>query len=365
MSRPSLSPSPTRRRHALIAAPILLLAAAACADGGVPDAESREPELPRVRAAAVQTGAVQDPVRAAGTFAPAREVTLAFRVGGVVDAVEVDAGDGVAAGRLLARLDLQEIDAAVARAESAWEKASRDRERAERLYADSVVSLSAVQDARTAARVAEADLSTARFNRRHAEIRAPAAGDILERLAEPGESVAPGTAILRFGSRSAPGLVRVALADRDRVRVRVGDTATVRFDALPDREIPGRVTRVGAAASPATGTWEVEVTLEPVAAPGPGPVPGMVGEVLLFPAGTVSAALIPVEALVEADGQEGVVYALESGGDGPARAVRRELRLGALHGDRVAVLAGLDGVTSVVTGGGAWLADGAPVEVVR
>ncbi|MGH7545659.1 MAG: efflux RND transporter periplasmic adaptor subunit, partial [Gemmatimonadota bacterium] len=182
----------------VVAAGVTVVAAGGSA-GASQEARNGSP-LP-VRAAPVVEAEVSPPIVATGTLGPKEEIALSFKVGGVIERIAVDAGETVRAGATLAALDLREIGAAVARAQSAAEKAERDLARAGRLYADSVVTLAQLQDAETAAEVARADLEAARFNRRYAVITAPAAGVILRRSAEPGETVAPGATVLVLGSR--------------------------------------------------------------------------------------------------------------------------------------------------------------------
>jgi multidrug efflux pump subunit AcrA (membrane-fusion protein) len=139
--------------------------------------------------------------------------------------------------------------------------------------------------------------------------------------------------------------------------VRGGDPAVALFDALPGREVAGRVSRIGAAADPATGTYEVEIEL----AESRSLAAGLVGRVEIRPFRGATASLIPIEAVLEADGNDATVYALTSDG---RRAQRRRVRVGYLHDGKVAVADGLDGVTRVVTDGAAYLDDGSPVRVV-
>lgn len=338
-------------------------ALAACGDGAAQDT----PDAPvPVRTAPVERGGLATTVSAPATYGPAEEISLAFKVGGVVARVAVEAGDRVEAGALMAALELDEIEAGVNQARAGAEKARRDLARAERLYRDSVAPLVALEDARTAAEVAEAELERARYNRRHAEIRAPGAGVVLERRVEGGETVGAGTPLLVLGTEGRPGVVRLGLPDRDRVRVGVDDPAVVTFDALPGRSYTGRVSRVGAAASPRTGTWEVEVALDDAE----GLVPGLVGRVEIRGSGGTGdgaeVALVPVEAILEAGDAEGAIFVLEDASDGEVSiARRRPVRIGALRDGRIAVLGGLEGVDQVVTAGAAWLDDGQRVRVVR
>jgi RND family efflux transporter MFP subunit len=335
--------------------PFLVAAAAAvacsgAAGGTLPASDTAA----RVRVASVTREAITPPVVATGMVGPKEEIALSFKIGGVISRVLVDAGASVAAGDTLAALDLSEIDAAVARAQSAADKAERDAARAKRLYADSVVSLSQLQDAETGATVASADLQTARFNRRHAVIVAPAAGVVLQRQKEPGELAAPGAPVLVFGSAARGAVLRVGLADRDVVRVQKGDPAVVRFDALPGRELAGQISEIAAAAEPMTGTYRVEVQL-PAAS---GLASGLVGSVEIRPRAARPVILMPVEALLEADGSRGAVFVFSDG-----RADRREITIAFLAGDKVAVAAGLDDQSLVISDGAAYLDDGAAVTV--
>jgi membrane fusion protein, multidrug efflux system len=335
---------------------VLSIAIAGCARGRAAAPDAREKTLVAVRVGRLAFELVTRPVTATGTLGPKEEVPLSFKVGGVIAQMRVDEGQSVRAGDTLALLDLSEIDAAVVRARSAAEKAERDLTRAQRLYGDSVATLEQAQNAETGRDVARAELETATFNRRYAIIVAPASGVILKRSAEPGELVQAGVPILKLGSHARGVVVRAGLADRDVVRVRLGDRAVVRFDAFPDRAFEGTVTELAGASDPMTGTYDVEVTI-----PGGSRLAsGLVGQVEIRPAATNPVALIPIESLLEADGSHATVFAVSADG---RRAERRSVTIAFLAGDRVAVTSGLEGVTTVVTDGAAYLDDGATLRI--
>jgi RND family efflux transporter MFP subunit len=340
-------------RLALVA--VLSLIAAACTRGNAESSRSATTPV-SVRVAPVAIEAVARPVIATGTLGPKEEVSLSFKVGGVIGRVLVDEGQIVRLGDTLAVLDLSEIDAAVSRARSAAEKAERDLARAQRLYADSVATLEQTQNAQTGRDVAAAELAAAQFNRRYAVILAPSAGVILRRSAEPGELVTSGFTVLTLGSRSRGTVVRVALADRDVVRVRLGDRAEVKFDALPDRVLEGKVSEIAAAADPMTGTYRVEIAVSGATTL----ASGLVGQVEIHPGAPSPLPLVPIEAVLEADGSRAAVFALS--GDGK-RAERRLVTIAFRSGDRVAIAAGLEGVRAVITDGAAYLDDGSAVRV--
>jgi RND family efflux transporter MFP subunit len=156
-------------------------------------------------------------------------------------------------------------------------------------------------------------------------------------------------------------VVRTSLADRDVVRIDVGDPASVSFDAFPGRRFAGRVTRVGSSADPLTGTFEIEVEVAP---DGARFARGLVAKVSLpigDGTGPAGQTVVPVSAIVEADGDSATVYVLDTA-QGVAR--RKQVTVGAIVGERVIVVAGLVEGEQVITDGAAWLTDGRPVRVV-
>jgi multidrug efflux system membrane fusion protein len=334
------------------------LALASCGGSAAQEIGNGGPAAPiLVRVAPVTDTMVARPIIAAGTLVPKDEIALGFRTGGVIARIAVDAGDRVRAGQTLASLDLREINAALSKARSNAAKAERDLARARRLYADSVVALAQYQDAETVAEQAQADLEAAAYNRRYSVIVAPSHGTILRRSAEPGENISAGAAVLVLGSGSRGNVVQAGLADRDAVVVRIGDPAVARFDALPGKAFQGRITQIAAAADPGTGTYAVEVAVPDAAAL----AAGLVGTIEIRPRQGARTSLVPIEAILEADGVEATLYALSADGD---QAERRRVTVDFIDGSLVAVADGLEGASAVVTDGAAYLDDGSAVRVV-
>ena len=311
-----------------------------------------------VRTAEVTQGVRALPISTSGRLAPKKQIQLSFKTGGLINKFYVDEGSRVKAGQLLARLDMSEIDAQVQQAQSAFDKADRDVARMEALYQDSVATLEQLQNTQTAREVAGSGLSIARFNRQYSEIRAPASGRVLRRLAEVNELVSTGEAVLVFGAAQG-WVVRVGLADRDVVKLTLGDTATLHFDAYPDQPFEGWVSEIAEAADPMNGTFEVEVSVNDDA----GLLKtGFIARVDMFPSDTRALHFIPIAALVEGDGRDGVVYAVA-----PESEVARRvpIRIADILDDEVAVSAGLDSVATVITEGAPYLTDGARIQVVE
>jgi RND family efflux transporter MFP subunit len=341
---------------ALVAVAVL----AGCGGGASSPGAPVQQEAAPVRTSPVQMVTIAREIRAVGILAPRDEIRLAFKVGGVLDRVDVDAGDRVRAGQVLAVLKRVEIDATVSQAAEAVEKARRDLERARQLRVDEVATEEQVQDLTTAYSVARSNLQAAEFNARFARIEAPADGVVLQRLAKADELVQGGQTVLVIGSTDAGWVVRAALADRDVVRANIGDTAIVTFDAFPGREFAGRVARVASSADPQTGTFEAEIDVAPGGARFARGLVAKVALTLAALAGDTEQAVVPLTAIVEANGASATVYVHDAGA-GVAR--RRQVTVGSIEGERVVVVAGLAAGEQVITDGAAWLTDGRAVRV--
>lgn len=313
--------------------------------------------------AAAPSGAIS----VTGTLAGKEEVSLAFKIGGVIARMLVDPGQTVRTGQVLAELRPTEIAAQVANAQEGRRKAERDLARVTRLYADSVATLEQLQDARTALDVAGNTARIAQFNADYAVIRAPGDGIVLSRSAEAGQVVEPGRPVLSVRRNGRGLVVRVGVSERDAVRMRVGDPAVVTFDAMPGRTFAARVTQRAAAATPGTGDYGLEIALADGAAGLPS---GLVAHVTLRPASALAAGarpgqvLVPIDALVDADADSAAVFVLRADGESVTRTpVKLTDVAEALHTALVPVVSGLTGSERVVVAGLSRLVDGSRVRV--
>ena len=249
----------------------------------------------------------QEPIAilSSGVISSETEMNLSFKTGGIVLSVLVNEGQKVNKGQLLAQLDMAEIDAQLTQARNSFEKAKRDLERTQNLYRDTVATLEQRQDAATAFEIARANLDIAEFNHRYSKIKAPVKGKVLKKMTDPSELVSAGQPIFLLGTSGKKGaqVINIGLPDKDVVKVQPGDSAQITFDAFPQRTYRAEVTEIAEAANPATGTFEVELTLADQYYPEL--KNGFVGKVKLFPSDNTDGYIrIPMTALVEAEGKE-------------------------------------------------------------
>jgi RND family efflux transporter MFP subunit len=327
---------------------------AGCGDAG--DQAAAKSAAP-VRVATVETASPAESLHAVGIVAPADEVRLAFKTGGMIRAINVEQGDHVRRGQLLATLADDEVAAAVAQAQAMADKAARDLERGRALLADEVATREEVEDLTTARSVADAALRSALFNARHARIEAPGDGVVLRRLAEADELVGAGQPVLIVGDTGGGWIVRAALTDRDIVRVRSGAMAVVTLDAFPGKRFTATVAEISAAADPQTGTYEMKLAVDPQ---GEHFVQGLVAKVVIAGEEAAAVPVVPVTALLEADGHAALVFVVADG----QVARRVAVQTGRLLGERIEIVAGLAPGDRVVTEGAAWLNDNDAVRVL-
>ena len=353
---PIISTTQSRKSAALTAAAgfAALLLVAGCATNAQPPSEI---DTTPVRLVQVETSRNALPIEAVGALEPSSTARLSFKVGGPIARITADAGDRVRRGQLLAVLATDEIDAAVAQAGAALEKARRDAERMDRLLRDSVVTLAQFQDAQTALSLAESAFSSATFNRSYAQIVAPANGRVLRRHAEPGELVQPGSTVLEVGYEG-DWVVNISITDRDVVRLQTGNAVAIEFDALPGKTFDGNVTRVGEAANPRTGAFDVEISIEK---PDARLRSGFIARAAITPADAEELTLVPAEALVRAEGRIGRVFVYNAASETVSE---RSVTIAGMTNDRLAISSGLTSGDRVVTDGAPYLTDGTSVTVV-
>lgn len=340
----------TPARTALLAFAMLV---AACS----PAPEVNVPAPTPVRVAPVAVGPARAPLETTAVIAARDELRLSFKTGGLVERVAVREGDVVKQGQLLARLDATEIAAQLEQARQLADKADRDLARGEALQADEVIPLEQLQNLRTQAQVARAQLSAARFNQQQLTIVAPGDGVVLRRLVEERELAAPGQVVLVLGSAESGFVARFAVADRHVLQLQRDDVVSLQLDAWPDEPFQARIAQIAGAADPASGLFQVEARITGTSR---ALATGLVGRIRIAPpASAGSLPHVPIGAVLEGDGENAVVYIADG-----QTARRRAVKVAFIAPDSVAIREGLAVGEVIVITGAHYLEDGGPIAVV-
>src|ERR1700722_20277853 len=204
-----------------------------------------------------------------GDFVARRQATVASKITARMVELDIEEGDHVKAGQIIAKLDDTNIRAALeqSRAQLAFAKAGlaetqvnlanarRDYDRQESLIAGHFVSQAALDNSRTTMDALVAQLSTQRSNIEVAErgmdvaernlddtiIRAPFTGIVTVKAAQPGEMVSPisaGGGFTRTGIGTIVDMdsleIQVDVNENFINRVRAAQQATAKLNAYPD-----------------------------------------------------------------------------------------------------------------------------------
>ena len=340
----------------LLLLPLVLLAAcggeAPSAEAGEAGAKPAERAV-QVRVLALEPREVVDRASQPADQVAVRRAVLAAQVGGAVEAVEVELGQAVARGRLLAKIDERSLAQQVAEAEAWLRQARLQHERAQNLFERRAVTKANLLDAVTNRDVAEARLATARLQLDKAHVRAPWPGRVAERRIEVGDFVAPGAPLFELVDSSRLK-VRAPARSADVPFLAVGREVEVTVDAYPGESFPARIERLGAELEASSRTLAVEAE---IANPDGRLKPGMLARLELPRRRIAGALVVPQAAVVDLEGSK-AVFVVENG-----RAARRRVELGPVVGEEV-VVEGLAAGDRVIVEGLHAVSEGQLVEEV-
>ncbi len=261
-----------------------------------------------VKVSSLSSEDVSNSVVATGLISTEDQANYSFKIGGVISKIYVDEGQFFRKGQLLAILNTTEIAAGVAQADLNVAKAQRDFNRANNLYKDSVFSLEQLQNTRTSLEVAQKSRQTTAFNERYAKIYAVSDGFVAKKIANEGEIVSGGMPVFLTNStqKSNSYLLKVGVTDREWAAIKVGQSAKATLDGYPDHKFEATVFRKLQAADREIGSFQIELKLKLDQVI---PAVGMFGKAEIKTDQIEKSVVIPYNALVEADGEQGFIFA--------------------------------------------------------
>lgn len=325
-----------------------------------------------VRAVKVARQRVTEKINYTATLEAWRKITITPEAGGKIARINVQEGDRVAAGQLLAemdtesiRLQLKQAEAGQAVAQAAEADARRNKERLDRLFSENAVSAQqreqvqlAYESAAAQLEQARAAVNLARYTLDQSLMKAPFAGIIASKNAEVGDVINP---MMGGSYGSAAGVLTlvdygriklvVEVSQGDIGRIRKGQPARLTVGYAPGRVFQGEVTVVNLAADPATRKFGLEVRVDN---PDLTLRPGTFGNLVLEVESHENALAVPQKAVLD----NAYVYVVEGG-----KAVRKAVTLGLENTTAVEVLSGLAEGDLVIVEGNYGLEEGTAVEI--
>ncbi|GMU24275.1 MAG: hypothetical protein AMXMBFR13_43500 [Phycisphaerae bacterium] len=355
--------------------------------------------LNRPKAAVVRTAVVEERrggqertlLNASGYVTARREATVSSKVTGKVVEVLVEEGMKVEADQVLARLDSSNVEKSLRLAEAQLEsarkalgetkanltQAEREVRRIERLLRERAagqVELDRTEtEAKSLAARLERQLAEIAVNEREVAlwrqqlddtiIRAPFAGVVTTKNAQPGEMISP----MSVGGFTRTGIctivdmssleIEVDVSESYINRVQAGQPVEATLDSYPNWAIPAKVIAIIPTADRQKATVKVRVGFEQL---DPRILPDMSVKVAFQSAESVAPTTqpgltLPKTAVRQHNGRD-VVWVVRNG-----KVERRAVMIGEPRGDEVTLVAGLSAGERVVIGGPDDLSDGASV----
>ena len=337
---------------------------------------------------------------ASGYIVARRRATVSAKVTGKVLKVMLEEGQRVESGEVIALLDdsnwkaalaqskaqLQQSEASVASAQTAFDDAKPIFERSEKQKAAAVISAQSFDESHAQFNVAHnnlliaergleaarAGVEVAQRNLDDTIIRAPFAGVVTEKAAQPGEMVSPisaGGGFTRTGIGTIVDMdsleVEVDVSENFINRVRPQQPVTIKLNAYPDWDIPGSVIATIPTADRAKATVKVRIA---IGLKDPRIIPEMGARVAFLseaqpatPGGdkAPSGVIIPVDA-VATSGSSSIVYVVHG-----MTVERRAVRLGGKTNSGQIVTAGFEAGDMVALGDLSKLSDGARIRIEK
>jgi RND family efflux transporter MFP subunit len=283
-----------------------------------------------------------------GTVRPRKAAQVTAKVTGRLLEMTAIPGRKVKAGDLLAKLDVGELDAALARAEAALGQADRDLARFRSLRDSGAVALAEFEQAEARQRMANATVAETKTMVQNASVTAPFDGTVTRKFLEPGDLASPDRAIFAMEDSSLLQL-EIHVAEAMAGSITLGSKFRVEVGGA-GAEIEGFVSELSPSADVGSRTFLVKLDLplhEPLRA-------GQFGRAFI-PRGHRAALLVPSNALISR-GQMDYVFTVAQN-----IARLRIVSIGATREDSTEILAGLDGGETVVLSPPATLRDGQPL----
>jgi RND family efflux transporter MFP subunit len=325
------------------------------------DAPPPAPPPVSVRVVPVKKGDATRSISLPGNILPYQQAVLYAKVAGYAKTVNVDKGDAVKEGALLADIEVPELiaDRAKYQAELAVADLDYQRVRDAQKKAPDLVVLQAVDEAKSKADVARANLERTDTLLGFAKITAPFSGIITKRMVDPGAFIPAATS----GS-AAQNAALFTLMDFSKVRVQTavpeaevpfiknGLPVKITVEELPGRTFDGTVTRYAQALDDATKTMLTEIELENQN----GELrPGMYPSVRVIVERKPDALLIPTDALLVEKTRNSVFTVADN------KTKRLTVKTGFNDAGWVEIIDGLGTGQSVVVVSKQVLTDGQPV----
>lgn len=307
-----------------------------------------------VEAAKVTRGEISSTYRTTTTLEAKADAEVNSKATGIVQTLLVEEGDQVQAGQILATLDTERQQLALAKGKADLGQLKSELERVEKMFARKLVSADVYDKLKWQVESLDASVKMQELALRDTKIVAPISGVIARRYAKVGQLITEFSSKALFHVVSQNYLEAVInLPESQLVRAKVGQTAFLSFAGRPN--IQAKIIRISPVVDATTGTARVTIGVQnddlQLKA-------GMFAQVDLEYDAKSDALLVPKRAVLAMDNSSSVFIVKEG------KVVRQTVKTGYESDSSIEILTGIKEGEQVVTAGQASLKDNSVVTVV-
>lgn len=277
-----------------------------------------------------------------GTVEESSETALSFAVAGTIQQINVNTGNQVRAGQLIATINSSSYKSSYKAAQASLEQAEDAYQRMKELYDKGSLPEIKWIEIQSKLQQAQSMEEVARKNLEDCNLYAPFSGVIAEKTAESGQNTVPGMPVVKLVAVNQLK-VKVAVPETEIANISMAQPAQIQVPALNGRKYEGSVIEKGIVANPLSRSYEVKIKVNNI---DKDLMPGMVTEVSLSDSETNAQFIIPAQIVQLDEKNQTFVWINENG-----TAKRRFISCGDYTATGVVVLSGLSNGDEIITEG--------------
>ena len=275
-----------------------------------------------------------------GTFEAVRQNTIGSDANGKIIKLNVEEGDKVSQGQIIAKVDDEMLQLQLQNAEVSIEGQKNDDGRYSNLAKENAVSGVQVEKTKLGLRSAEIQKRQIQKQLKSTNITAPFSGVITKKMVDLGSVIGAGSPLVEITDISSLKLT-VSVPERDILKFKLNQEVSVSADIYGKRMFDGKVTNVSVQADK-SHNFKVQITVKNAQQE---LMAGMYGSVSLSNSKSITALSIPRKALVGSS-KNPQVYVIKNG-----KSILTSFNAGTSDGEFIEVVDGLSKSDQIIIKG--------------